>query len=712
LSSGWDCADRRTHLNFFRFFGAVELKMDTADGTAKALWQPDPERIARSNLKRFQRWLCRERGIELKDAGALFDWSIRQSEAFWKAIADFFHVRFHRAPTSILEHGRGPTETRWFPGATLNYAEHLLRVGPDGASIDDQDAAVFFCSEYGTPAARCVLTRAELLKTVSWVAAGLKEMGVGFGDRVVGCLPNRLEALVAFLASASLGAIWSNCPPELSSKGVLERLRQIEPKILFAVSSYRYGGKTHDRARVLAEIAAGLPTLQHVVIVSGDTDLAGTAISPPVCSWTNLFEPGDRAPELRFQPVAFDHPLWILFSSGTTGAPKPIVHGHGGILLEHLKSLSLHLDLQPGDKFFWFTSAGWMMWNFLLSGLGLGVRIVLYDGSPKYPDLSTLWRLVEKERVTYFGTSAPFLLACQKAGLEPGKGANLEFLRAIGSTGAPLPGDCFRWVYEHVKRDVWLGSVSGGTDICTAFVLSHPWLPVYPEKLQCRGLGAPIEAWDEAGNAVWNQVGELVLTAPMPCMPVCLWNDRDGERLWQTYFSYYPGVWRHGDWIEICSETGQCVIYGRSDSTLNRGGVRIGTSEFYSVVELLPEVEGSLVIDTTELERNGRFIQGQLLLFVVLGQQRLLDEDLVGRISAKLRSELSPRYVPDAIFAVPEIPMTLNGKKLEIPVKRIFQGTPAANAVSREAMGNPDSLQVFVRLAEEFRRRGANNMRP
>jgi acetoacetyl-CoA synthetase len=407
--------------------------------------------------------------------------------------------------------------------------------------------------------------------------------------------------------------------------------------------------------------------------------------------------------------VPFDHPLWVLFSSGTTGTPKPIVHGHGGILLEHLKALSLHLDLQPGDKFFWFTSAGWMMWNFLLSGLALGVTVVLYDGSPKYPDLSALWRLVEKERITYFGTSAPFLLACQKAGLEPGKDANLEFLRAIGSTGAPLPGDCFRWVYEHVKRDVWLGSVSGGTDLCTAFVLSHPWLPVYPERLQCRGLGAPIEAWDEDGKAVWNQVGELVLTAPMPCMPVCFWNDPDGERLWQTYFTYYRGVWRHGDWIEICSETGQCVIYGRSDSTLNRGGVRMGSSEFYNVVELLPEVEASLVIDTTELRRDG-LTQGQLLLFVVLGEQQSFNEELVGRISAKIRSELSPRYVPDAIFAVPEIPLTLNGKKLEIPVKRIFQGTPAAKAVSREAMSNPDSLQGFVRLAEAFRYRDANNM--
>src|ERR1700730_1229569 len=599
--------------------------MDTGDRVVEPLWRPRADQIGKSNLTRFQRWLSSERQLHLRDAGALYDWSIRESEAFWSAIADFFDVRVHRAADTVLHRELDLLQTRWFPGATLNYAEHLLRFGSDEAGANSEETAVLFCAECGTSPGTRRLTRAEY--AVTHVAEALKRMGVGLGDRVAGYLPNRPETLIAFLASASLGAIWSNCPPEFSSQGALERLKQIEPKVLFAVRKYRYGGKSHDRAHALAEITAGLPMLRQVVIVSQETDPACSGISPPpLCSWGDLFEAGDVQSGPHFQPVPFDHPLWILFSSGTTGAPKPIVHGHGGILLEHLKALSLHLDLHLDDKFFWFTSAGWMMWNFLVSGLALGVTVVLYDGSPKYPDLSALWKLIENERITYFGTSAPFLLACQKQGLEPGKDANLESLRAIGSTGAPLPGDCFKWVYEHVKRDVWLGSASGGTDVCTAFVLSHPWLPVLPERLQCRGLGAPIEAWDDDGNPVWNRVGELVLTAPMPCMPVCFWNDPDGSRLRQAYFSHYGDVWRHGDWIEISSETGQCVIYGRSDSTLNRGGVRMGSSEFYSVVELLPEVEGSLVIDTTELAKNGQVTQGELLLFVVLRGKRSLDE--------------------------------------------------------------------------------------
>jgi acetoacetyl-CoA synthetase len=679
--------------------------MDTAYETVEPLWQPRAGEIAQSNLARFQAWLSAERQISLKDAGALYDWSIREPEVFWSAIAAFFDVRFRTPERSVLERRQGSLETRWFPGATLNYAEHLLRFGSENWHENKDEPAVFFYSESAVSPERGVLTRGELLGAVAQIATALKKMGIAAGDRVAGFLPNRPETLIAFLACASVGAIWSNCPPELSSKGVLERLKQIEPKVLFAVRSYRYGGKTCDRSLALSEITAGLPTLRQVIIVSEDADAGDPAKPAAVCSWADLFGTAldSSAP---FEPVPFEHPLWILFSSGTTGVPKPIVHGHGGMLLEHLKALSLHLDLQQGDKFFWFTSAGWMMWNFLLSGLALGARVVFFDGSPRYPDLTALWKLVEKERITYFGTSAPYLLACQKQGLEPGRTCNLESLRAIGSTGAPLPADCFRWIYEHVKSDLWLGSVSGGTDVCTAFVLSHPWLPVYPGKLQCRGLGAPIEAWDDNGKAVWDQVGELVLTGPMPCMPVCFWSDPGGERLRQAYFSHYRGIWRHGDWIEICSKTGQCVIYGRSDSTLNRGGVRMGSSEFYSVVELLPEVEGSLVIDTTELKKSGRIIKGQLLLFVVLREQRLLDEELVKRISSKIRSELSPRHVPDAIFAVPEIPQTLNGKKLEVPLKRIFQGMPAAKAASREAMSNPDSLNVFVELAKKFREDG------
>ena len=679
--------------------------MNNADSTVEPLWQPSADRISKSCLGRFQGWLSAKRQKDLKDAPALYDWSIREPEEFWSAIVDFFGVKFHRPGKSILERAQDPVETRWFPGATLNYAEHLLRVDPERIGLREKETAVLFSSESGASPKRS-LSRAQLANDVSRIAAALRRMGVRCSDRVAGYLPNRPETAIAFLASASLGAIWSNCPPELSSQGVLERLRQIEPTILFAVREYQYGGKIHRRGHTLAEIVAGLPTLRQVVLVSPELEPERPGFSAAICSWAQLMQMGEPSPVLHFKPVPFDHPLWILFSSGTTGAPKPIVHGHGGILLEHLKALSLHLDLQPGDRFFWYTSAGWMMWNFLLSGLALGVTVVLHDGSPKYPDLSALWGLVEDEKITYFGTSAPFLLACQKQGLEPGKEADLRSLRAIGSTGAPLPSDCFKWVYEQVKTDVWLGSVSGGTDVCTAFVLSHPWLPVYPGKLQCRGLGAPIEAWDDGGNPVWDRVGELVITAPMPCMPVCFWNDPGGERFRQTYFGHYHGIWRHGDWIEISSESGQCVIYGRSDSTLNRDGVRMGSSEFYSVVETLPEIEGSLVIDTTELVKSEHQNQGRLILFLVLRDRGQLDDELASRVSAKIRSELSPRHVPDAIFAVPEIPMTLNGKKLEVPVKRIFQGVPITSAVSREAMSNPDSLTAFVKLAEEFQGSG------
>jgi acetoacetyl-CoA synthetase len=673
--------------------------------TVEALWQPNPDQIKNSNLTRFQHWLQDKRGLDLTDHRALYDWSVRDLDAFWSAIADFFDVRFHSDAERVLDREQDGLGTKWFPGGTINYAERLLRFGLDDILASDDRPAVLYCAEPGEPDNRQELTRNELVKQVAQLASVLRRSGVQCGDRIGGYLPNRVETLVAFLATASLGAIWSNCPPELSSKGVLDRLAQIEPKVLLAVAGYRYGGKQHDRRTALAEVAAGLPSLEQIIVVTQtpDEDLPEFDGKISVRRWSDLVSPGSSEVALSFQAVPFDHPLWILYSSGTTGVPKPIVHGHGGILLEHLKALSLHLDLQPGDKFFWYTTAGWMMWNFLVSGLALGTVVVLYDGSPKYPDLRALWKMIETEQVNYFGTSAPFLQACQKERLEPGKEFRLQSLRSIGSTGAPLPADGFQWVYDQVKADVWLGSVSGGTDVCTAFVLSHPWLPVYPGRLQCRGLGAPIEAWDENGRPVWDQLGELVLTAPMPCMPVCFWNDPDGSRLRQAYFDYYTGVWRHGDWIEISAATGQCVIYGRSDSTLNRGGVRMGTSEFYRVVESAPEIVGSLVIDTTGLAQSGRQTPGKLLLFVVLREAFVLDDALTERIRERIKAELSPRYLPDAIFAVPEIPQTLNGKKLEVPVKRIFQGVAVSGSVSREAMSNPGSLGPFLELAEKYR---------
>ena len=682
--------------------------MGTIPQTLEPLWRPHRDQITNSNLTRFQRWLHDERGLDLNDHRALYDWSVRDLDGFWGAIADFFGVRFHTAAERVLHRDPDPLRTRWFPGGTVNYAEHMLRFGLNEVPVTDDRLAVLSCAEPGEPDNRQALSRKELIEQVAQLASELSRLGVRCGDRVAGYLPNRIETLVAFLATASLGAIWSNCPPELSSRGVLERLTQIEPKVLLALAGYRYGGKWYDRRAALAEIAAGLPTVRQLIVIpdaseENNPDFGG-AIS--VFLWSDLVGPGLPGATLCFQAVPFDHPLWILYSSGTTGVPKPIAHGHGGILLEHLKALSLHLDLQPGDRFFWYTTAGWMMWNWLVSGLALGAGVVLYDGSPKYPDLRVLWKLIGTEEITYFGTSAPFVLACQKEKLEPGKEFRLQSLRSIGSTGAPLPADGFQWVYDNVKANVWLGSVSGGTDVCTAFVLSHPWLPVYAGKLQCRGLGAPIEAWDGNGHPLWNEVGELVLTAPMPCMPVCFWNDVDGSRLRQAYFEHYPGIWRHGDWIEIDADTGQCVIYGRSDSTLNRGGVRMGTSEFYRVVESAPEVLGSLVIDTTGLGQGGEETSGRLLLFVVLREATVLDEALTNRIREQIKAQLSPRYIPDAIFAVPEIPQTLNGKKLEVPVKRIFQGFEVTRSVSREAMSNPDSLKPFLEVAEWYRSQG------
>jgi acetoacetyl-CoA synthetase len=665
------------------------------------LWQPPEALRLNSNLLRYQTWLAERHGRIFPTYDDLYHWSITEIGPFWRSIADFFEVKFHAEPRELLI-GDSPFGAKWFPEATLNYAERLV----DGLKKIGSSPAILFRGEAQGGFERQELTGSEVATAVARAAKALRDAGVGKGDRVAGYLSNRPETVIACLACASLGAIWSNSPPELSSNGVVERLRQIEPKLLFATTGYYYGGKYYDRRAAVSEIVRQLPSLERVIFLSigaaREFDLSEPSIQSE--AWADWLKATEPEPSVDFEPVPFEHPLWILYSSGTTGIPKPIVHGHGGMLLEHLKALSLHLDLRKGDRYFWFTTAGWMMWNFVISGLALQTCIVLYDGSPKYPDLSVLWRFVDEEEIDYFGTSAPFLLACAKAGLQPGLQYKLSKLRAIGSTGAPLPSEGFDWVYKQVKPDVWLGSASGGTDVCTAFILSNPSLPVKRGKLQCRGLGAKIEAWNEAGRSISNLVGELVITAPFPCMPVCFWNDPDGGRFKSSYFDHYPGVWRHGDWIEIDGADGQCVIYGRSDSTLNRGGVRMGTSEFYRVVEAVPEVVECLVIDTTGYQVGERNCVDKLLLFVVLREATELDEALRQKIVDRIRLDLSPRYVPDEIFAVNEIPHTLNGKKLEVPVKRLFQGLPLSRAVSKEAVGNFQAMQPFVDLAQSFAR--------
>lgn len=657
------------------------------------LWTPPADVRERSRIGDYLRWLAEHRGLEFADYDALWQWSVTDLPAFWRSVWDYFEVVAHTPPTATLTDRTMPG-TRWFPGATLNYAENVLRMPGRG----DDDPVVI---AHGQTRAPETLTAGQLREQVRRVAAGLRRLGVGKGDRVAAYAPNIPETYVLLLATASLGAIFSSCAPEFGTRSVTDRWQQIEPTVLVAVDGYRYGDKPVDRRAEVAAIRAALPSLRHTVGIAY-LDPAG---APPegALSWAELAAETDES--LAFTPVPFGHPLYVLYSSGTTGLPKPIVHGHGGILLEHLKMLALHHDLGPADRFFWFTTTGWMMWNFLVSGPAVGAAIVLFDGNPGHPDLGALWRLAAETRTTYFGTSAPFLLACRKAGLVPKESADLSALRGVGSTGAPLPVEGFTWVYENVGDRLQLQSLSGGTDVCTGFVGGVPLLPVHAGEITCRALGAKVEARSADGTPVIGQLGELVITEPMPSMPVGFWNDTDGSRYREAYFEVYPGVWRHGDWITI-NERGGCVITGRSDATLNRGGVRLGTAEFYSVVEGLDEVVDSVVVHLEDDEGGA----GELLLFVVLAEGLELDDELRRKICRELRTALSPRHVPDEIHQVRAVPRTLSAKKLEVPVKKILTGTPVDNAAAKGALANPESLTAFAAFAQ--RRAGAEDPTP
>ncbi len=639
----------------------------------ETLWTPSSERVAASRIRAYMEWLRDERGLDFDRYQTLWQWSVDDLEAFWSSLADFFEIRWRRSPEAVLG-ARGMPGAEWFPGGELNWAEHLLR-GPDA------DVAIVYRSESGT---RSATTFAELRDRVARTRRGLERLGVGHGDRVVGYLGNSPEAVTALLASASLGAIWSSCPPEFGVSAVLDRFRQIEPKVLLAHDGYPYNGRLYDRSGEIEAIRSELDTLEASVLSSR------LGRSPD--GWLDWAELESEAGELTFDAVPFDHPLWILYSSGTTGLPKAIVQGHGGILLEHLKQLALSSDLGPRDTFFWYSTTGWMMWNYLVSGLAVGSTIVLWEGAPAHPDLGALFRMADEERVTYFGTSAPFLVACRKAGLRLDD-FELEALRSVGSTGAPLPEEGFEWVYDSLKRDVALGSVSGGTDVCTAFVGSCPLRPVRKGELQSIALGFAVAAFNEAGEPVLDEVGELVVTEPAPSMPVSFWGDPEGERYRGSYFDTYPGVWRHGDWIRL-DELGRSVIFGRSDSTLNRGGVRMGTSDFYRVVDTFPEIVDSLVIDTGTLGDAG-----ELWLFVVMASDCELDHDFAERLRSRLRQDLSPRHVPDEIRAVPDVPKTLSGKKLEVPIRKILAGVPEDEALNRGTLANPESIGALLAAA-------------
>ncbi|MFN8113806.1 MAG: acetoacetate--CoA ligase [Solirubrobacterales bacterium] len=629
------------------------------------LWTPSPERIERAAITRF----ARENDLPT-EYEELWRWSVDDIERFWALIWSHFGVA--GGYEEVLP-DRSMPGARWFTGASVNYAGHAF------AGRDPDAIAIRHSSEL-RGLETC--TWGELAEQTARIRAGLQALGVKRGDRVAAYLPNILETIPAFFAVASLGAIWSSAAPEFGARSVIDRFAQIEPKILLAVDGYRYGGRDFDRTANVEAIAAEIPGLERTVRF-GYLDGSG---------WEQGFL-GPQGSPLEFEGLPFDHPLWVLYSSGTTGLPKPIVHGHGGMLLEHLKKMHLHLDAQEGDRVFWFTTTGWMMWNFLVGVLLTDAEIVLFDGNPGHPDLGTLWQLADEAGISTFGTSASFIASCMKAGIEPGAGRDLSRLEAVGSTGSPLAPEGFDWIYEQLGSETWLFSTSGGTDVCTAFVGGVPTLPVYEGELQARALGADLHAYGPNGEDLIGEVGELVITQPMPSMPIFFWGDEDGSRLRESYFDHYPGIWRHGDWIEI-TDRGTAIIYGRSDSTINRGGIRMGTSEIYRAVLSLDEIVDALVVD---VPRDGD--ENWMPLFVVLADGAVLDDDLTKRIAKAVREQCSPRHVPNEVTAIAEVPRTLSGKVLEVPVKRILMGTPPEQAASRESLANPAALDFFADLA-------------
>jgi acetoacetyl-CoA synthetase len=653
----------------------------------RLLWQPSPDQVHASRLHHYQRWLNSEQGIKIDEYHHLWQWSVDQLDVFWRSIWDYFEVIADGDPNPVLSKREMPG-AQWFPGTYLNYAEHVFRHATDlrpALIVRTEDESV---SE---------VSWAQLQRDVGALAAQLQAIGIVAGDRVASFMPSRSESVVAFLACASIGAIWSSCSPDMGVGVVVDRFRQIEPRLLLAVDSYRYNGKTHDRREVVEQLLEQLPTVEHLIHVPGplanQTPFWLAQAAKQQLTWKSAI--ATPAP-LRFERVAFSHPLWIVYSSGTTGLPKAIVHSQGGIVLTHLKTMCLQHDLREGDRMMFLGSTGWIVWNLLIGGLLAGATIVLYDGNPGWPEEQAVWRFIDEQGVTLFGCGAAFITGAQKAGVVPVACGRFESLRAINVTGSPLPPDAFDWVYANIKQDMWLASISGGTDIASGFVACAPTLPVQRGLIQCRELGVDAHAFNEQGSSVVAEVGELVIVQPMPSMPLCFWGDSGDRRYRESYFEMFPGLWRHGDWIRFESD-GTSVIYGRSDSTINRYGIRMGTAEIYRVVEELPEVRDSLVVD---LEYLGR--PSFMPLFVVLNPGHKLDQALKDRIAQNIRTKASARHLPNEIYTVEEIPRTLTGKKMEIPVRKLLLGMPLDKVGSQDAMANPNSLDFFVEMANKF----------